>query len=87
LISTYAAQQKAAVKDLNKLNGLYEQYKAAAGNEFSTVNVIEPAYAAERKSKPVRWLIVVSIVLVSFCVSVIFLLLKERWASIKKELA
>ena len=87
LISTYAAQQKAAVKDLNKLNGLYEQYKAAAGNEFSTVNVIEPAYAAERKSKPVRWLIVVSIVLVSFCVSVIFLLLKERWVSIKKELA
>lgn len=87
LISTYAAQQKAAVKDLNKLNGLYEQYKAAAGNEFSTVNVIEPAYAAERKSKPVRWLIVVSIVLVSFSVSVIYLLLKERWAAIKKELA
>lgn len=87
LISTYAAQQKAAVKDLNKLNGLYEQYKAAAGNEFSTVNIIEPAYAAERKSKPVRWLIVVSIMLVSFSVSVIFLLLKERWASIKKDLA
>lgn len=87
LISTYAAQQKAAVKDLNKLNGLYEQYKAAAGNEFSTVNIIEPAYAAERKSKPVRWLIVGSIMLVSFSVSVIFLLLKERWASIKKDLA
>lgn len=87
LISTFAAQQKAAVKDLNKLNGLYEQYKAAAGNEFSTVNIIEPAYAAERKSKPVRWLIVVSIMLVSFSVSVIFLLLKERWASIKKDLA
>jgi uncharacterized protein involved in exopolysaccharide biosynthesis len=86
LVNTYEQQKKAAVKDLNTLNKLYEQYSAAASNNFSTVNIIEKAYPAERKSKPIRWLIVLSTLLATLFVSVLFLLIREKYLQVKNEL-
>ncbi len=86
LINTFELQKKAAVKELTTLSKLYEQYAAAAGNEFTTLNIIEPAYAAEKKTKPIRWLIVVSSLLITFSVSVIVLMIREKYMQVKSQL-
>jgi uncharacterized protein involved in exopolysaccharide biosynthesis len=86
LINTLDLQKKAAVKELTTLSKLYEQYTSAAGNDFTTLNVIEPAYPAEKKSKPIRWLIVVSTLLITFSVSVLVLLIRDKYLQVKPEL-
>ena len=86
LINTLDMKKQSAVKDLASLTKLFEQFEAAASNDFSTVNIIEKAYFSEKKDKPLRSLIVIATLLVTLLVTTIALLIMERWKVIKPEL-
>ncbi len=87
VISTLELKKQTAAKDLATLTKLFEQYESAASNDFSTVNIIENAYASEKKDKPIRTLIIIATLLATLLVTTITLLVIEKWKIIKPELA
>lgn len=70
--------RSAAVKDLNITSTLRAQYETAANKTFSSVYILERAYPAEKKVKPIRWLIVVSSFLITLLVSVLTIAIIEK---------
>lgn len=72
--------------EYKELSGLYDQYKLAASQKIPGVEIIEPAYIAERKHKPIRSRICLATVFVSFvfaCLGAIFI---EQAKWIKEQL-
>ena len=57
----------------------YETANLSLKGRISSLYVVQKAYPAARKSKPVRWLIVASSVLITFVLSVIFITLLELY--------
>jgi capsular polysaccharide biosynthesis protein len=76
-------QRKGAIRELNNNTVLYEQYKSTIDSSVPTVYVLEKAFPAEKKSKPVRWLIVLASTLVAFLLSAFAVLLIEQFKNIK----
>lgn len=76
-------QKKSAIRELNNNMIEYEQYKATINSTVPTVYVLEKAFKAERKSKPVRWLIVAGTLLVSFVLSAITIVMIERFKHLR----
>lgn len=82
-----AKRQGNLLEDLSYWKSLFNQYRAAADYNVSSLFIIEQAYPAERKDRPVRWLIVVSATLVAFFLSAIAAILFEKYKEIKAEIA
>ena len=80
------SQLKAAILDLNSLTTLYDQHDAATKDRVSNIFVIEKAYPAERRSWPVRWLIVVASTIAALFFGIVGALLIGRVREIKAEL-
>lgn len=78
--------QENLLEELNHWNSLSNQYKAVAGNNFKSLFIIEQAYPAERKDRPVRWIIVVSATLIAFVLSIFASLFFEKYKEIRQEL-
>ena len=57
--------------------GVYESADVSIRGRVASLYVVQKAYPATRKSKPVRWLIVASSVLITFALSVIIVALLE----------
>ena len=57
----------------------YDNAKIALNGKISTINVVQKAEAANRKIKPIRWLIVAGSTIVTFLLSVIFVSLYELY--------
>jgi uncharacterized protein involved in exopolysaccharide biosynthesis len=57
----------------------YETARLGISGKISSLYIVQEAYPATRKAAPVRWLIVVSSVLVTFALSVIFITLLELY--------
>jgi capsular polysaccharide biosynthesis protein len=76
-------KKKGAIRELNNNIVQYEQYKASINTDVPTLFILEKAFPAEKKSKPVRWLIVLGTALVSFVICALAILLIERFKSIK----
>lgn len=57
----------------------YESANLAIKGRISSLYVVQKAYPAARKSKPIRWLIVASSVVITFALSVIFITLLELY--------
>ncbi|MBK9732411.1 MAG: hypothetical protein IPO83_14240 [Chitinophagaceae bacterium] len=76
-------QKKGAIRELNNNMIEYEQYKATINSTVPTVYVLEKAFKAERKSKPVRWLIVLGTLLGSFVLAALAILMIERFRSFR----
>ena len=76
-------KKKGAIRELNNNIVQYEQYKASIDTDVPTLFILEKAFPAEKKSKPVRWLIVLGTALVSFVICALAILLIERFKSIK----
>ncbi len=77
-------KKDAAIKELNNSIVLSEQFSATISNEVPTVYLLEKAYPAERKSKPVRWIVVLSSVLIVFTVTVLTAIVVERYPKLKE---
>lgn len=79
-------KKDAAVKELNNSIVLSEQFSATISNEVPTIYLLEKAYPAERKSKPIRWLVVLSSVLIAFIVTTLTAVIAERYPRLKEAL-
>ena len=58
---------------------VFESAKFAVGGKVSTIYVVQKAYPATRKAKPIRWLIVAGSTLLAFFLSVAFVSLYELY--------
>lgn len=63
--------KESSIEELNTTMKLFSQYKTAAEKNFSSTYILQQAYPAEKKVKPIRWLIVVSSTLTAFIVSIL----------------
>ncbi|QDA58796.1 GumC domain-containing protein [Hymenobacter jejuensis] len=64
---------------LVRARGAYETARLAISGKISSIYVVQKAYPAARKSKPIRWLIVVGSVVVTFVLAVVFIALLEAY--------
>lgn len=80
------SMQANLLEDYNNWKTLSTQYKAAANYDLNSLFIIEKAYEAEKKDRPVRWIIVVSAVLAAFFLSILAAIVFERYQTIKEEL-
>jgi hypothetical protein len=76
-------KKEASLKELNSSIASAEQFKATINSVVPTIYIIEKAYPAERKSKPIRWLVVLSSVLIAFVVTVITGTMIDRYPNFK----
>lgn len=75
-----------AIKDLNVITTIYEQHEATLKDDVSAVYVVESAFPAEKKTKPVRSLIVISAFIASLFLGIAGALIAERVIEIKQQL-
>lgn len=69
---------------LEGLEKAYQQAEADANLNISHKFIVEPAYAAEKKAKPIRWIIVVASTFVTILFSVILIIVLEKIKQLKK---
>jgi uncharacterized protein involved in exopolysaccharide biosynthesis len=74
------------IEELNLLSSLYDQHAASTSDDISTIYRADVAYAAEKKSKPIRWLIVVTATFLTLFIGTIFVVVLERYREIKPQL-
>jgi len=67
-------------KELSILKSKYEEAKVDAEEELPQKFVVSDAFKAERKSYPVRWLIVVITTLAAFLISIVLIIIIENIA-------
>jgi capsular polysaccharide biosynthesis protein len=79
-------KQYNAIKDLNNVTTVYEQYAATLKDEVSSVFIVEKAHPSEKKKGPLRSLIVISVLLISLFVAVIAALIAEKASELKRQL-
>ncbi len=77
-------KKKGAIRELNNSIAMYEQYLATIDNDVPALLVLEKAYPAEKKSKPVRWLIVMTSVIVAFAFSCLAVVLMAQYRSFRQ---
>jgi len=73
-------------EEYQEIKKLKEQYEIASEQDMPGIQVIEKAYPAERKIKPVRSKIVVSTTLITFFFAILGALLVEQIKLIKEQL-
>jgi uncharacterized protein involved in exopolysaccharide biosynthesis len=71
-------------EQLNLLKKKYEEAKVDAEAVLSYKFIVNPAYAAERKSYPIRWLIVTVSTVASLVFGILFLILFDNIREIRK---
>lgn len=74
------------IENLLLINKFLLQTKADGDIQFSQKFVVDAAEPAQRKSYPVRWLVVMVSLISSMLISVGLLLFQNRWPEIKKAL-
>ncbi|WP_133273457.1 GumC domain-containing protein [Hymenobacter radiodurans] len=79
LVTTLYARFEDIQKRLITARATYEDARLAISSEISSIYVVQKAYPAIRKAAPVRSLIVISSVLITFVLSVIFITLLELY--------
>ena len=85
-LKIYEDRKKGGLKELNNTVALSEQYKSTLNKDVPTIFVLEKGVVAEKKSKPIRWLIVLGSTLGAFALSVLFLIFMERFKILQVQL-
>lgn len=71
-------------EELEKMVNIRDQYAVASSAQFKTMYVIEEPMAAVKKTKPVRWLIVLSATVAAFVFAAFIALLIELYKHAEK---
>ncbi|TVR79874.1 MAG: hypothetical protein EA412_05410 [Chitinophagaceae bacterium] len=79
-------RQTSSIEELNKLYTLSGQYELSAREDIPSIFIIEEAYPAEKKAKPIRWLIVVGFTIGGVLFMIFSLLLIDRFYYIQAAL-
>lgn len=72
--------------EIKQLSEALTQYKVSNNDKFSSITILEKAAAAEKKTKPVRWLIVALSILGGFFFSLLASVVVNQIAYIRKSL-
>lgn len=83
---TLVQKQLSLVEDYNTWSKLLGQYEATTGYDFRSLFITEKAYPSDKKDRPVRWIIVVSTMLLVAFITVIGVVLIEKYREIRPEL-
>ena len=86
LYKSILSRQTNTAKQLNILSNIREQLQVSLQNSETSLYVLETAFVADRREKPVRSLVVLITVLITAFVSVIGVLLIEQIRDIKDQL-
>lgn len=86
LYKTILEKQDNTITELNHRSNIQEQMKVSLGTNNSSLFIIEKAFPADRREKPVRWLVVTLTVLITAFVSLLGVLLIEQVRDIKEQL-
>lgn len=84
--SLLKSRQNNAIEDLNKFTTLYEQHELSAEQDVSSLYILEKAYPANKKSKPIRWLICVSTTLIAAFLAIIGAIMAEKFKEFRQAL-
>lgn len=68
-----------AVEEYNGANTIYEQHTSAMSQKYSSVYIVEAAAPAEKRFKPVRWLIVLSATLITLASMILMAVFIEKF--------
>jgi Pyruvate/2-oxoacid:ferredoxin oxidoreductase gamma subunit len=80
------AQQKNALIELNENTNIKEQIENSLSNDSKALAVIDAPTVADKKEKPIRSLIVVTAMLLTFVFSIFGVLLIDQIQDIRKQL-
>lgn len=86
LYKSMLSKQTGISRELNNLASIRGQMEVTLENNESSLFVLENAFAADRRTKPVRWLVVAVTTFIVFFISIIGVLLIEQIREIKKQL-
>jgi capsular polysaccharide biosynthesis protein len=78
--------QENLIEEYNHWQTLANQYKAASDYDYKALYIVEQAHPAEKKDRPVRWIIVLSATLIAFFLSLLAALMFEKYKEIRKDL-
>ncbi|WP_426492454.1 hypothetical protein [Hymenobacter sp. 102] len=78
-LNLFTARMADLQERLVKARGDYETADVALKGKLSSLYVVQKAYPATKKSKPIRWLIVVGSVFLTLAFSVVVITLLELW--------
>lgn len=79
-------KQENALKELNNRNNILEQMEVSMGSNSSSLFIVETAFVADRRERPVRSLVVLVTVLITVFVSMLGVLVIDQWRTIKAQL-
>ncbi len=85
--SSLIKQHEEELKQLSLLKSKYSEAKVDAYNDLPHKYIVNPAQVSEKKSYPVRWLIVSISTLATFIFTFFLLLLLDKYKSIRRELS
>lgn len=86
LYKSLLSKQSGIARELNNLTSIRGQMEVTLENNESSLFVLEEAFPADRRTKPVRWIVVVVTMFITFFISIIGVLLIEQLKEIKKQL-
>jgi LPS O-antigen subunit length determinant protein (WzzB/FepE family) len=72
--------------EIKQLSEALTQYKVSNNDKFSSITILEKAAASEKKTKPVRWLIVALSILGGFFFSLLTAVVVNQISYIRKSL-
>lgn len=84
--ATSAINKENLTSEIKQLSEALTQYRVSNNNKFSSITILEKAEPAEKKSKPIRWLIVLLSVIGGFIFSLFSAIVVNQISYIKKSL-
>ena len=86
LYKSLLSKQTGISREMNNLTSISGQMEVTLENTESSLFVLEQAFAADKRSKPVRWLVVAVTTFITFFISIIGVLLIDQIREIKEQL-
>lgn len=83
---TLLGKQENAIKELNNRINISEQMQVSLKSNASSLFIVDEPFAADRKTKPIRWLVVTLTMLITGFVCLLGVLMIEQFSNLKKEL-
>ncbi|MCB0507678.1 MAG: hypothetical protein KDD21_05200 [Bacteroidetes bacterium] len=73
-----------SVEELQKLTLIRDQYKISSSNTFKTIYIVEQATPAIKKTKPVRWMLVLGTAIGAFVLAALLAILLDLYKNADK---
>jgi uncharacterized protein involved in exopolysaccharide biosynthesis len=83
---TNPAKSSDLADELKSLNKSLTEYKVSTNDNISAITILEKAFPAEKKSKPIRWVIVLLSTLGTFFAALLISILSLQYRFLKERI-